>query len=132
MLNLFTKNINTLVLGLVGIALLSWSLTGSAYPTLTRKGYTSCSTCHYNPSGGGALTSYGKYIAKEVYGTFNDSSNAARFIIEPNYEVGTFEEPRVVATVMARAVQTYLDTPQIKRKQIRSMQFDFEGGLIEH
>jgi hypothetical protein len=128
MLNLSSKTFRTLALGVLGIACFTWSRAGWAYPTLTRKGYTSCSTCHYNPSGGGALTSYGKYIAKEVYGTFNDSSNAARFIIEPNYEVGTFEEPRVVATVMARAVQTYIDTPQIRRKQVRSMQFDFEGG----
>lgn len=100
-----------------------------AYPTMTRKGYTSCSTCHYNPSGGGVLTSYGKYIAQEVYGTFNDSETALPYLVNPKYEVGTFEEPWVVAQVMARSVQTYLDTPQVTRRLFRSMQVDFEGGI---
>ena len=129
MLKFNFKGLTKFSVGLSFAGLMMWGQTASAYPTLTRKGYTSCSTCHYNPSGGGALTSYGKYISKEVYGTFNDSSNAAKFIIEPNYEVGTFEEPKIVAMVMARAVQTYIDTPQITRKQVRSMQFDFEGGF---
>ena len=129
MLKFIFRNIAKCSMALAFLGLVTWGQTASAYPTLARKGYTSCSTCHYSPSGGGALTSYGKYLAKEVYGTFNDSSNAAKFLIEPNYEVGTFEEPKVVATVMARAVQTYLDTPQIRRKQVRSMQFDFEGGF---
>ena len=128
MLKFIFRDITKYSVALAFLGLVTWGQTASAYPTLTRKGYTSCSTCHYNPSGGGALTSYGKYISKEVYGTFNDSSNAMKFLVEPNYEVGTFEEPKLVAFVMARAVQTYIDTPQITRKQVRSMQLDFEGG----
>lgn len=100
-----------------------------AYPTLTRKGYTSCATCHYNPSGGGALTSYGKYVAQEVYGIFNESANALPFLVMPKYEVGSFEEPLVVAQVMARAVQVLSDGKAVRAYKANRMQLDLEAGV---
>lgn len=104
----------------------------SAYPTLIRKGYATCATCHYNPSGGGALTSYGKYISQELFGTFNDSSNSLPFLVNPEYQVGTGDESIIVAQFMARAVQTHFDTPQVRRRQIRQMQMDLEGGIAHN
>jgi hypothetical protein len=35
-------------------------LSAEAYPWMIRHGYTSCATCHVDPSGGGMLTSYGR------------------------------------------------------------------------
>ena len=98
---------------------------------LTRKGYNTCATCHYNPSGGGALSSYGKYIAKEVYGFFNDSSNALPFMIEPDYEVGDFKEPWLVAQGMIRAVQVVVDSDKARTFKTNNMQLDLEFGVAQ-
>ncbi len=35
-------------------------LSAEAYPWMIRHGYTSCATCHVDPSGGGMLTAYGR------------------------------------------------------------------------
>jgi hypothetical protein len=37
-----------------------------AYPWMIRHHYPECSSCHHDPSGGGALTSYGRFIGEEV------------------------------------------------------------------
>jgi hypothetical protein len=123
--------------GLRKILPVAWLLiffaeSGQAFPTLTRKGYTSCATCHYNPSGGGALTAYGKYIAQEVYGTFNDSSNAIPFMVTPKYEVGAFEEPLLVAQGMIRAVQVLSDGAKVRTYKTNRMQLDLELGLAKN
>ena len=103
-----------------------------AFPTLTRKGYTSCATCHYNPSGGGALTSYGKYVAQEVYGMFNDSSTAIPFMVMPKYDVGSFDEPVVVAQGMIRGVQVLSDSSKVRTYKTNRMQLDLELGLAKN
>lgn len=103
-----------------------------AFPTLTRKGYTSCATCHYNPSGGGSLTSYGKYIAQEVYGIFNDSSNAVPFLVNPDYDVGTFKEPWLVAAAMMRGVQVFTDSDEVRKYKTNRMQLDLEIGAAQN
>lgn len=36
------------------------------FPENTRLGYTNCKTCHYSPTGGGALKPYGKSTAGEI------------------------------------------------------------------
>jgi len=125
-----------------------------SYPTMTRKGYTTCATCHYNPSGAGALTPYGRIISTQVYGTFNDffdtkvygglnkwldkkvikkgfteCSQALPFLIQFDCNVGETKLPLFVSQVMMRAVQTTFDTPQYKKNQVRRMQVDFELGI---
>lgn len=97
-----------------------------AYPTAAKHGYTTCVTCHYNPTGGGVLTSYGKFIAGELFGTLNDSSSAMPWIISPEEDI-TF-----VGMAMARAVQAYFDTPQAEKAHDRLMQLDFEGGFVKN
>jgi hypothetical protein len=42
-----------------------------AYPEMSRHGYFNCTTCHFSPSGGGALTLYGRELSKEVLSTFS-------------------------------------------------------------
>ncbi|TWW07957.1 hypothetical protein E3A20_29150, partial [Planctomyces bekefii] len=112
---------DTQMKSLLAIVLLFASSLASAFPTLTRKGYTSCATCHYNPSGGGALTSYGKYVAQEVYGMFNDSSNAIPFIVMPKYDVGAFDEPMIVAQAMIRGVQVLSESPKVRTYKTNRM-----------
>jgi hypothetical protein len=39
---------------------LAWPSAGRAYPFMIQHGYTGCGECHVDPSGGGALTEYGR------------------------------------------------------------------------
>lgn len=40
-----------------------------AYPDTIRHGYTSCTSCHVSPSGGGLMTDYGRSLSKELIST---------------------------------------------------------------
>ena len=115
--------LRTLVVGVVVVGSFA-APRAFAYPSMARHGYTTCVTCHYNPSGGGILTPYGKFIAGELLGTFNDSSSALPWLVEPK------EDPLFVGTILARGAQTQFDTPQVKRRDLRRMQLDFEGGFV--
>lgn len=42
-----------------------------AFPELVRHGYAQCTACHVSPSGGGALTSYGRQLAAEILSTWS-------------------------------------------------------------
>jgi hypothetical protein len=44
-----------------------------AYPWMIRHHYTGCSACHFDPSGAGALTPYGRVIADTVLRTRTDA-----------------------------------------------------------
>jgi hypothetical protein len=37
-----------------------------AYPWMIRHGYSACNTCHYDPSGAGAIHAYGRLVADSV------------------------------------------------------------------
>lgn len=94
-----------------------------AYPSLARHGYTTCTTCHFSPSGGGLLTAYGKYIADELLGTFNDSSNALPWLVPPA------EEQIFTANVFGRVAQTRFETENVVRGKFQKMRLDLEVGL---
>jgi len=42
-----------------------------SFPATTRLGYTNCSSCHVSPTGGGALSDYGRMIAGEALSTYS-------------------------------------------------------------
>ena len=52
-----------------------------AYPWMIRHDYSSCSTCHTDPSGGGLLNAFGRsqvsQLLRSSYGTPNDEKNDA-------------------------------------------------------
>jgi hypothetical protein len=96
-----------------------------AFPSLVRHGYSSCSTCHYSPSGGGILTPYGKFVAQELLGTFNDSQSPMAWLVKPAETSG------FVANVFSRSVQAHFDTPSVQRSAFRKMQLDLEGGWAD-
>lgn len=104
-----------------------------AFPTFIMHGYPTCVTCHYNPSGGGALTPYGKLIAQELMGTFNDSQTALPWLLGSD-EVTPGKKPgpegKFVASLLLRGAQTYFDTPLVKRSAFRKMQADLEVGYV--
>lgn len=63
-----------LVWSLLSICLLP--LKASAFPSNIRYGYTSCASCHVNPTGGGVLTPYGRMSSAEVVSSFGGEQEA--------------------------------------------------------
>jgi hypothetical protein len=56
----------------------------SAYPWMIRHGYSGCTPCHFDPSGAGPLTTYGRMVGDTVlstpYGKPSDDSPRAGFL----------------------------------------------------
>ena len=48
-----------------------------AYPWMIRHHYTACSACHYDPSGAGPITAYGRAVADSVIRSNGSSQDAA-------------------------------------------------------
>ncbi len=115
------KKICAIMAGFLGVMVLSGQ-DASAFPTLVNHGYTTCVTCHLSPSGGGILNSYGKFVSNELFSVWDDSSSALPWITKP-------EKPTGFSMMgMGRVVQTYFDTPVLKRGDFRKMQADLELG----
>ena len=72
-----------------------WLLSGSAqaYPWLIRHHYTTCNACHYDPSGAGAITPYGRAIADTVIRTGGDSVQATDLPPEAGFLFGAVHTP---------------------------------------
>jgi hypothetical protein len=67
----------------LGLALMTAASSAHAYPWMIRHGYTGCTPCHTDPSGGaGALTEYGRaqsdLLLRMRYGEGTDSGEADR------------------------------------------------------
>jgi hypothetical protein len=106
-----------------------------AFPNMVRHGYTTCITCHYNASGGGSLTSYGKYIAGETLGTFNNYETALGWLKKPA-EYGERNKSLADSYVLAflgRVVQYQFETESTKgdqkRRDLKVMQADLEAAV---
>jgi len=44
-----------------------------AFPEMVRHGYTSCTSCHVSPNGGGVLTQYGRSLSRELMSTWGQA-----------------------------------------------------------
>jgi hypothetical protein len=71
----------------VCVALLLVATSASAYPWMIRHRYTACGACHYDPSGAGPITGYGRAVADAVIRTRDgdgapaeDLPRSARFL----------------------------------------------------
>lgn len=60
----------------VVLLIVSWASDAWAYPQYIGKGYTNCGTCHYSPTGGGLLNSYG---SATIEATFPDDVDSQAF-----------------------------------------------------
>ena len=95
-----------------------------AFPSAVRHGYTSCMTCHYSPTGGGILRPYGKIIAGELFGAFNNSASALPWVKKPT------EAENWTAMIMARGANIHVNNAAIRRGEWKTMQFDAEVGAM--
>jgi len=79
----------SLLLGALVLVILSWSRPAAAYTWMIRHGYSGCTTCHADPSGGELLTAYGRvqsdlllrmrYGKDEVSAASSDTSSGESF-----------------------------------------------------
>lgn len=65
-----TKLAKIIMINFINIGVLFYGVTALAFPDMIRHGYARCNTCHVAPSGGGALTPYGRALAKETMSTW--------------------------------------------------------------
>lgn len=105
-------------------------LEAKAYPNLVRKGYTSCFNCHMNQQGGGSLNSYGKYVAKESLGMFNDYDSAMGFLTPPKGEdADPNDKSEYVIAFLGRWAEVKAETHVGTFEKKISMQSDIEAAF---
>lgn len=97
------------------VLLMLWGNRALALPELSRKGYVSCATCHYSPSGSGLLTAYGSVQADELL--------AAYPLRRPPNESG------VSLGAQLRVLQIQTETEKVFRRQFVLMQSDIEASF---
>lgn len=105
------------------LAFLWMSSSAWSFPEMIRHGYVNCNSCHLSPSGGGALTLYGRELSKEALSTWSEEGE--------QYLAHGLLGPEVVPEWLiiggdARAVQTYHDTPSFREADWIWMQADVE------
>ncbi len=54
-----------------------------SFPDMIRHGYSSCSSCHVSPSGGGVLNSYGRSLSGELLSAFGGEKEARYYLPSP-------------------------------------------------
>jgi hypothetical protein len=102
------------------LILLGWPLVGHTFPEMVRHGYVSCTTCHVSPSGGGALTAYGRSLSKELMSTWSYEG-------EENLLHGAVTTPEwLMVGGDIRYIQTHLDNPSVRQGDFFLMQADLE------
>ena len=67
--------------------------TAQAYPWMIRHHYTSCSACHYDPSGAGPISAYGRAVADSVIRMNGTSQDAADLPASAGFLFGAVKTP---------------------------------------
>jgi len=110
-----------LILGL-GFGGLLLSQPAHAFPEMVRHGYVNCTSCHVSPSGGGALTTYGRQLSGDVLSTWSREGEA-------NVLYGALKPPEwLTLGGDYRAIEIYRDTPQVDAYRFLLMQGDVEAA----
>ncbi len=68
--------IRVFIIALLGLVVACISTRALGFPEMARHGYQSCSTCHVQASGGGAITAYGRMISKSALSTWSGGIEA--------------------------------------------------------
>lgn len=113
---------------LVLVCLLVASLKSFAFPNNIRHGYTNCFTCHFNQRGGGALNSYGKYVAGETQGTFNTYETALPWLTAPK-DMNSTDKDEYVVAFLGRWAKVKQKSENFELEKDISMQSDIETAF---
>jgi hypothetical protein len=101
-----------------------------AYPDTIRHGYSSCTTCHVSPSGGGLMTDYGRSLSKELI-----SSNSYNNEEAPLHgALSFFRRPKILERLVVGGDARYLhrkyDSKTSEVEEKYWMQAQLRAGLI--
>lgn len=98
-----------------------------AFPELTRHGYASCTTCHVSPNGGGALSPYGRSLAREILSTWGgEREGEVAHGLLPKAWGEALEKSSLRLGGDARWIQTHRENSQIRAGQFFFMQLNAE------
>lgn len=95
-----------------------------AFPEMIRHGYTSCTTCHVSPSGGGVLTQYGRELSKEVLSTWGKDGEGQLL----NGKISLPDWLMVGGDV--RYMQLFRKTKTVEQAKTFYMQTDLETAVV--
>ncbi len=108
---------------LVSLCEKAWS-----YPDFIRHGYTNCMTCHVSPTGGGALTQYGREISQDALSTWSYKG-------EGNLLHGAIDPKKMPSWISAiggdlRGLRVHVKSKDYSDDKWQYMQGDIEAGVI--
>jgi hypothetical protein len=103
-----------------------------AYPEMIRHGYANCAACHFNPSGGGVLTPYGRSLSSELLSrwSYEGEERLLHGALSKNassYVQGEKDLSAIVGGDL-RYIQSYQENSSIRRERWFLMQADLEAG----
>lgn len=101
-----------------------------AFPDTIRHGYTSCTTCHISPSGGGLMTDYGRSLSKELI-----SSTGYKNEEQPLHgALSFFRKPKLLERLVvggdARYLHRKVDSKTSETEEKFWMQAQLRAGLL--
>jgi hypothetical protein len=92
-----------------------------AFPDQIRHGYVNCTACHASPTGGGALTAYGRELSRELLSTWGKEG-------ESDFAYFIKEKPEwLILGGDMRSVYTYRNNPKLTEGKWIFMQMDLEA-----
>lgn len=100
-----------------------------AFPDTIRHGYTSCTTCHVSPGGGGLMTDYGRSLSKELMSTWGSKGEEQLLHGFVNLKKPKFLE-RVVLGGNARYLSRYQKTKTTEINEGFWMQAQVRVGVL--
>jgi len=99
----------------------------NGFPEFIRHGYTNCMTCHVSNQGGGALTTYGRELSKEVlsYASIKGEQHYGHGVLDPELL------PKWISALGGdfRAVQVHRENSRVVEGRFIPMQADIESGV---
>jgi len=87
--------------------LLFLSLNAWSFPDTVRRGYTSCTTCHVSPGGGGLLTDYGRNLSKELMSTWGTTNEE-----QPLHGLFNMKKPKLLERLVVGGDARYITRRQ--------------------
>lgn len=124
--NLLSKTHHSLKFFVLPLCALLYFQSALAFPEMVRHGYVNCTACHVSPSGGGALTPYGRELSREILSTWGREK-------EPGFAYNWFQKSEPKESLRTggdiRIAQVYRENPRTKRATLIPMQADVEAGV---
>ncbi|MBY0415837.1 MAG: hypothetical protein K2Q18_16820, partial [Bdellovibrionales bacterium] len=105
-----------------------FSSSAFGFPDLTRHGYSNCTACHLSPSGGGALTLYGRELSKEL---LSNSSEKGEQYFAYNAIPKLSKSDKILLSAYIRGLQVLRENDSANEARTILMQADAEVAYNE-